>query len=670
MTVMRNAQSVRRASIAVAAAVLCTLARGQIIYVDENATGDGSGRNWSNAFVHLQDALTRAAGLPVPVEIRVAKGLYRPDLAADRKLGDTSATFELLNNVSLKGGFAGAGTPDPNTRDVGGYETILSGDLAGNDGPGFSGYEDNTRTIVTSISNDATAVLDGFTITGGFGESGPGLDCQDSRPIVEACTFRANMATGRDGGYGGAVSVSGGAPVFSRCAFAGNWAMNHGGAIRSKGRAHLTVLRCAFTDNCAANGGAIHGAASDVNAVDCTFADNLAEDHGGAVYCHQGKHVVAGCAFVANSARYGGAVYNLFGWMSMARCRFTANEAWEGGGVYIDSSAAVTLTHCLLAGNRARDWGGAVLSWCDSSPKLTNCTIAENRAPEGSAISGGEPILWNCVVWDQEPVKSLFRILGDGPTAGYSCIQGGFSGPGNIDTDPLFGAPGYWDANNTPQDMNDDTFIDGDYHLKSQAGRWDPNSEGWTVDEAHSRCIDAGDPDSDVGDEPFPNGGIINMGAYGGTAEASKSPGVSPPCGQTMYEFVRGQSVVTQTGGLAGVDWTYRIEGQFHVALDCLTGVASFPHVDAVATDESSSPPRELDLDETFQMTSLIGRVGADGTLFFSGKSTDESDVAMTLTFRSDSVRLTGTTTPPAGSADFFVFSINATARRSADELR
>jgi hypothetical protein len=36
--------------------------------------------------------------------------------------------------------------------------------------------------------------------------------------------------------------------------------------------------------------------------------------------------------------------------------------------------------------------------------------------------------------------------------------------------------------------------------------------------------IDAGNPKTDIGPEQSPNGGIINMGAYGGTAEASMSP--------------------------------------------------------------------------------------------------------------------------------------------------
>ncbi len=59
--------------------------------------------------------------------------------------------------------------------------------------------------------------------------------------------------------------------------------------------------------------------------------------------------------------------------------------------------------------------------------------------------------------------------------------------------------------------------------MKSEAGRWSPGNQSWVIDDFTSACIDAGDPASPVGLEPFPNGGRINMGAYGGTAEASKS---------------------------------------------------------------------------------------------------------------------------------------------------
>lgn len=80
------------------------------------------------------------------------------------------------------------------------------------------------------------------------------------------------------------------------------------------------------------------------------------------------------------------------------------------------------------------------------------------------------------------------------------------AGSGNFEGDPLF-------ANSEKKD----------YHLKSQAGRWDPSTKTWEKDEVTSPCIDAGEPGSSFSIEPDPNGGRCNVGAYGNTAEASKS---------------------------------------------------------------------------------------------------------------------------------------------------
>jgi hypothetical protein len=80
----------------------------------------------------------------------------------------------------------------------------------------------------------------------------------------------------------------------------------------------------------------------------------------------------------------------------------------------------------------------------------------------------------------------------------------------------------------------DPLFVDpanGDYHVKSTQSRYDQalglppeNPNAWVTDDVLSPCIDGGDPASNVGLEPDPNGGRINMGVYGGTSEASKSP--------------------------------------------------------------------------------------------------------------------------------------------------
>jgi hypothetical protein len=161
----------------------------------------------------------------------------------------------------------------------------------------------------------------------------------------------------------------------------------------------------------------------------------------------------------------------------------------------------------------------------NSSPTVTNCTFAGNSADSGGGAmrnyGNSSPTVTNSILWGDTPDE----IVDDGTsstTVNYSDIQGGWGDPcdNNIDADPCFA-----DA-----DSND-------LHLKSQAGRWDPSSENWVCDEVTSPCIDPGDPTSDGSTEPLPHGSLINMGAYGGTTEASKSPfgayNPSPPNGAT-----------------------------------------------------------------------------------------------------------------------------------------
>lgn len=91
-------------------------------------------------------------------------------------------------------------------------------------------------------------------------------------------------------------------------------------------------------------------------------------------------------------------------------------------------------------------------------------------------------------------------------TVNYSCLPSDWHryGEGNIDVDPLFAA-------------------EGDYHLKSRAGRWDAGARRWIYDEIGSPCIDAGDPNADWTVELWPHGGRVNLGAHGGTSQASMS---------------------------------------------------------------------------------------------------------------------------------------------------
>jgi hypothetical protein len=108
----------------------------------------------------------------------------------------------------------------------------------------------------------------------------------------------------------------------------------------------------------------------------------------------------------------------------------------------------------------------------------------------------------------------------------YSAVEGGWPGAGNLDSDPRFVKWGHWsrpggsDGADSPL-YPEVEWIFGDYHLKARGGRW--AGWMWLYDGITSPCIDAGNPDAEVQWEPSPNGSRLNMGAFGGTAEASRS---------------------------------------------------------------------------------------------------------------------------------------------------
>src|SRR5262249_17659770 len=117
-----------------------------VLYVDSTAPVGGNGQSWSTANSDLMSALQAALNSAgVVQEIRVAAGTYRPV----GPNGDRAATFQLVNGVALKGGFAGRNAPNPDLEDPQAFPTILSGDLNSNDGPNFANYGENSLHVVT-----------------------------------------------------------------------------------------------------------------------------------------------------------------------------------------------------------------------------------------------------------------------------------------------------------------------------------------------------------------------------------------------------------------------------------------------------------------------------------------------------------------------------------------
>jgi hypothetical protein len=429
----------------------------QVLYVDARASGANNGVGWVNAFVHLQDALAVATA---GTEIRVAQGVYTPDKGGDLEAEDLTASFALESGVVLKGSYAGLQEREPNKRDIMAYETVLSGDLLGNDGLLVHPYSmigdpnryDNSYHVVTAVGTDATAVLDGFTITGGhaFGSHEPDrLSC------------------------GGGIYNEGGSPTIRDCLIYGNAVRHYGGGVYSRSMCAPTFINCIIADNWSEWwGGGIMNDGSDISMIRCLISGNGAGYHGGGIRNHtNGELILSNCILSGNVA---------------------TEPVWgRGGGLYCYGAMA-RLDHCTLVGNAAVR-GPSVA--CESPKQIDS---PQQMAPSDVRVG-------NCILWDvNDPNGGIWNGDGSGVTIAYSDVRGGWVGPGNIDMDPCFVDAGHWDLAGTPGNRNDDTWFEGDYRL-----RWD------------SPCVDAGNPSTipDAGATDFAGqarlwGAAVDMGAY------------------------------------------------------------------------------------------------------------------------------------------------------------
>ncbi|MCU0915909.1 MAG: hypothetical protein MUC88_15315 [Planctomycetes bacterium] len=416
------------------------------MYVDARATGLQDGSTWPNAFKSLQDALAAAQ---VGNEIWVAQGVYKADKGTRVLVGDRTATFAIGSGVRVKGGFAGLGQPDPNQRDIVLYETVLSGDLKGDDKPVRNAYDlyselsrtDNSFHVVSFRDAGRTTVLDGVVVTAGNGLEGAGMHLVRSHPALSQCTIRANRAGALSGdglegwGLGAGIACYRSDPVLSECVFLSNWAGSEGGGL--------------------------HSLESRPTLVGCLFQDDQAGAWGGGLYCQDSNSVLLNCTFRANGAAEGGAVACDEGCDTrVTGCRFLGNAAHDSGGAVFAAGRDLSIANSIFSGNLAFVDGGAV-ALARGTAALTNCTFNRNVA-EGKqvgqtlAVTQASAKLTNCILWGQTS-DAQRQIVLTGTTDGKAeltvsrCdVTGGTSSvlrqgttaftwaAGNMDADPRF----------------------------------------------------------------------------------------------------------------------------------------------------------------------------------------------------------------------------------------
>lgn len=409
-----------------------------IRFVKQGATG--SGVSWADASGDIQ-AMIDAAATCGGGEVWVASGTYKPVRRADATgtitPNDRDNAFVLRNNVKLFGGFAGTEATLSERVLNPASPGILSGDFNGNDQVTGSGstltFENNTENafhVVISSGNNSTAVIDGFTVSGGFASGsgsitvngisvfrprGGGMYNGSSSPVISNCIFSKNSTLTTelsDGGGmfntssspvishstfflnfsrlgGGMMNVISSFPHISDCIFTGNLAAIDGGGMNNQNNASPTVSLCIFTGNAALNGGgggmiSLNNASPIVS--DCIFTGNSGVQGGGMRNSTNSSATVSNCEFHNNtSSNNGGGMSNGGGTTSqITGCTFTGNSSVNGGALS-NIQASPAISGSAFIGNTAFSLGGGIMN-SNSSPVLTDNTYISNTALFGGGI--------------------------------------------------------------------------------------------------------------------------------------------------------------------------------------------------------------------------------------------------------------------------------------------
>jgi hypothetical protein len=418
------------------ALLLCTLsfqAMATVVYVDSaNTSGTQNGASWATAYVNLSTGIGAAGAGD---SVWVAKGTYKPV---------TNGSYTMKAGVKIFGGFL-------NT-----YTTFAQRDWQNN----VAILHGNNNIVIVNNANNltSTAVLDGFTITGGsnstFLGNGGGMYNYNSSPSISSCTFANNTCasgSSSNSSNGAGMYNSNASPVITNCTFSNNTCSGFGsvscaGAGMYNGNSSPIISNCNFLNNttttslssgnCA--GGAMANYFSTPTVNNCTFSNNTSISYypggsgrswGGAIYNFASSTIVSGCTFSNNlssnggtgpnggapitySYSYGGAImFNDIASPTISNCTFSNNSTsggngyGYGGAIYIATGTSLTINNSTFSNNTSSGYSnlGGGLFIQNVSTKINSCNFVGNKCNSGfggaiyNSTSGSNNKISNCI---------------------------------------------------------------------------------------------------------------------------------------------------------------------------------------------------------------------------------------------------------------------------------
>lgn len=355
----------------------------QDVYVLPTGSDNNDGLSWNTPFQTIQHALMHVVSSEeIPITIRIGPGVYSSAITGEH------FPLSTVDHVTLAGSGIDA--------------TFLDADAL--------------DRIIYAHRDDFAVVRD-LTIRNGKALDGGGVYLRESGIQFIQCRITENSSDG----IGGGVYIQYANPVFTDCQITSNTSSYNGGGVFNGGESTPMFVRCQFHSNVAqaGNGGGYCNWMFGIQSFDeCSFTENTVSGDGGAMYL-------------------GAKCVQAF----LTRTVISDNTATDrGGGIFGGWNVNADISNCLISGNHAGSTGGGMYFSDDSVVQVSNCTITANEAIiEGGGFrcpSGYSMDIVNSILWNDLPDE----ISGDVTyiSVTYSNIQNGFTGVGNIDSNPLF----------------------------------------------------------------------------------------------------------------------------------------------------------------------------------------------------------------------------------------